>query len=234
MAFRDRTTGRRAAWLAPAAAAAALLVFAALAGELLRRPPPAGELRAVAVAYAVENSAGARIGALGVDWPSRLRENEDGLVRVRYAASPQWAAAFRAGASGRSPLRLTVTLAAGRLSIRPEPAAHVFDTARIAAAGFDSRSWIVSPEREGDYRLLVRLEAEPAAFRAVAIAAEGAEPGAEGEVALPIRVSTRYLVPQVALDLARLAASALAFLLTLPLAAAWLARRRRPKPERNR
>lgn len=217
-------------WPLLALAAASALAFALLAGGLLRRPPPAGDSRAVAVAYAVLNPAGVRIGALGVDWPRRLRENEDGLVKVRYAAAPRWAAAFRAqAAAGRAPLRLTVHLAAARLALRPEPASHAFDTARIAAAGFDRKSWIVSPEREGDYTLLVRLEAEPAGFAAVPIAAAGAPPAADGEVALPVRVSTRYLVPQIAVDLARLAASALTFLLTLPLAAAWLASRRRKR-----
>ena len=221
----ERLGARR--WPLLALAAAAALALALLLDDLLLRPPPAGAARAVAVPYAVVNPAGARIGALGVDWPRRLRENEDGLVRLRYAAAPEWAAAFRAQAAGRAPLELEATLAAARLALRPEPAAYSFDIARIAAAGFDARSWIVSPEREGDYTLLVRLEARPAGFRAVPIAAAGAEPGAEGEVALPIEVSTRYLVPQIAVDLARLAASALTFLLTLPLAAAWLARRRK-------
>jgi hypothetical protein len=219
---------RRSAPLALAAAAA--FAFALLADDGLSRPPPAGDPRAVAIPYAVVNPAGRRIGALGIDWPRRLRENEDGLVRVRYAAAPEWAAAFRAQAADRrAPLRLTVRLAAARLELQPQPADYAFDTARIAAAGSDERSWIVSPDKEGDYTLLVRLDAEPAGFAAVPIAAAGAAAGAAGEVALPIAVSTRYLVPQWALDLARLAASALTFLLTLPLAAAWLQRRRKKR-----
>jgi hypothetical protein len=225
-----RVSGRW--WPGLAFAALAALALALFLDDLLRRPPPASPPRAAAMPYAVLNPAGRRIGALAVDWPRHLRENEDGLVELRYSAAPGWAAAFRASAAdARTPLKLTVRLAAARLSLRPEPAEHRFDTARIAAAGSDRRSWILSPDKEGDYILLVRLEAEPAGFEAVPIAAAGVAQGGGGEVALPVRVSTRYLVPQWAVDLARLAASGLAFLLTLPLAAAWLARRRGAKPK---
>ena len=201
------------------AAAGLALLYAGLAfADRLFAPPALGPSHAAIAAFQVLNPKGRRIGTLAVDYPRRLRENQDAEVRVRYSAEAAWRSQFAAAAGPRPTLRLTAHLAAGRLALAPQPADYVFDNRRILAGG-DSRSWILSPEREGDYTLLVRLDAEPAGFRSVPIAVNAAPQGRRDSVALPVAVHTRYSVPGWTVDLAKAAASLLAFLLTLPFAA---------------
>ena len=188
---------------------------------------PAPPARAAGAAFHVANPAGKRIGTLAIDYPRRLRENQDSEIRVRYEAEAAWrdqfAAAAGRAAAPRPTLKLSVHLAATRLVLEPPPPSYDFDNARILAGG-DGRSWILSPRQEGDYVLLARLHVEPAGFRAIPVAANRQDLGRAGTVSLPVTVVTRYSVPQVAVDLGKAAASLLAFLLTLPFAASLVKR----------
>lgn len=180
--------------------------------------PASAPARSAAAAFHVANPAGKRIGTLAIDYPRRLRENQDAEIRVSYSAEAAWRDRFAAAAGPRPALKLAVHLAAGRLTLEPPPASYRFDNEKILAGG-DMRSWILSPRQEGDYTLLARLEVEPAGFRAIPVVANRQDLGRPGTVALPVTVVTRYSVPQASVDLARAAASLLAFLLTLPFAA---------------
>ena len=222
----------RRRWLPLGLAGLAGLVIAfTLVDRLFLRPPPDGADLGPAsfAALGVRSPYGAAVGTLDVEYPRSLRENEDGSILVRYRAAEGWRERFAAAPD----LRLEVSIDAARLDIAPAPARHAFDNARIAAAGRDSRRWILSPKAEGDYTLLVRLSAQPAGFTTHHVAANGALLGEEEEVGLPVAVSTRYLVPQLAVDLAKGGVALLSFLLTLPAAAyaiRHLLRRRRPRP----
>jgi hypothetical protein len=177
-------------------------------------PAPRDDPPEAATVFAVLNPRGARIGALDVQYPARLRENQDGAILVRYSADEAWRERFAAA----SDLRLEVAVHGGRLEVGPAPTAYAFDNRRIAATGADARRWIVSPEAEGDYTLLVRLAAAPAGFAVRRLTANG-EIREGAEAALPVAVETRHGLPQVAIDSAQLAVGLISFLLTLPAAA---------------
>lgn len=201
-----------------AAAGLGLLYAGLVFADRAFAPPALGPAHAAVAAYHVVNPKGVRIGTLAIDYPRRLRENQDAEVRVRYSAEAAWRSQFARAAGPRPTLKLTVHLAASRLTLAPQPAHYAFDNGRILAGG-DSRSWILSPGPEGDYTMLVRLDAEPAGFRAVPVAVNAEAQGRSDSVALPVTVHTRYSVPGWVVDLAKAAASLLAFLLTLPFAA---------------
>jgi hypothetical protein len=83
--------------------------------------------------------------------------------------------------------------------------------------GEDSHAWTVSPKQEGDYRLLVKFSVEPESFTALPVAVNGVDVSANGETSLPVRVNTRYDVPQSWIDVMKTLGYVFSFLLTLPL-----------------
>jgi hypothetical protein len=218
-----------------------LLVFPGLVGLLagpwfadyaLRRPPPDGADpsdpgQVAAPAFLVRNPGGARIGTLEVQYPRSMRENEARPIQVRYVAAPAW----RAGFAAYRGVRIEASVGGARLNLTPEPARYAFRNDRIAARGEDGRGWEISPQAEGDYRLHLRLEVEPADFSVGRIAANGQEGAAGDDVSLPVTVYTRYSVSQTTVDIAKAAASLAGFLLTLPLLSSlakwWVGSRRR-------
>ena len=195
---------------------AALFAVPAVADLAFRRPPPeaadpADPGQRAAPLFAVRNRRGAEIEILNVDYPRSMRENEARPLHLRYVAAPGWRSAF---ARDRE-VRIQATVGGARLNLVPDPAHYAFRNDRIVARGGDGRGWSVSPQAEGDYRLHVRLEVEPADFPVARIHANGARTAGD-DVSLPVTVYTRYKVSQATVDWVKAIGTVLGFLLTLP------------------
>jgi hypothetical protein len=185
---------------------------------------------------ALRNSSGTTIGWLRIKYLRSMRENEDAPLDVEYLADR---AAWSADPSLPIALKLAVSVRASHLSILPQPNEYAFDIQRVMRAGGDNHIWTVSPEKEGDYTLVVRLDVAPSSFRAIPEEVNGSVLANEaGEIPLPVTVYTEYLVPQAAINLCKAAGAILSFLLTLPMSKIildrYLAKRSRKRGQKSR
>ena len=174
-------------------------------------PPPSSIAAAPFRPIQVHAPDGQAIGWLQISYPQNIRENEEQQLDIRYIGDK--------GKWGRVKdiQGMSVAVAAANLGLFPTPYEYRFNLDRIVKTGEDSHVWTVSPKQEGDYRLLVKFDVEPESFTAVPVAVNGAQMTTNGETSLPIRVTTRYNVPQSWIDVMKTIGYVLSFLLTLPL-----------------
>ncbi len=171
-----------------------------------------GAAPSVATPLAVRTPQGQLLGWLRVTYPRTIRQNQDAPIDVLYKAQPD---TWKSAAKG--PVSLAVAIRVNRLTVQPKPYTYRFDTARITRSGQDNHIWVLSSKQEGDYTLVLRLTAQPPDVQVRHIEVNGTPaPMNSAEVALPVRVETRYDVPQAVVDLGKAIAATLSFLLTLP------------------
>lgn len=154
---------------------------------------------------------GQTIGWLQISYSESIRQNEEAQVDVKYVGDKgKWGRVKDIGS-------MSVLIQAANLGLFPEPFEYRFNLARIVQMGEDSHSWTVSPKQEGDYRLLVKFNVEPESFTAVPVEVNGLQVTTDGQTSLPVRVNTRYNVPQSWIDVTKAIGYVISFLLTLPL-----------------
>ncbi|HEY4264815.1 MAG TPA: hypothetical protein VGM72_05815 [Micropepsaceae bacterium] len=154
---------------------------------------------------------GQTIGWLQISYPESIRQNEEQQLDVKYIGDKgKWGRVKDIAA-------MSVLIQAANLGLFPEPFEYRFNLARILRTGEDSHVWTVSPKQEGDYRLLVKFNVEPDSFTVLPVAVNGIDVSTNGETSLPVRVNTRYDVPQAWVDGLKAFGYVLSFILTLPL-----------------
>jgi hypothetical protein len=201
---------------------AVLLFLAGIAGFLtvpffLERaappPPPEANLAGPSEVRPIQvrTPDGQIIGWLQISYPESIRQNEEQQLDVKYIGDK--------GKWGRVKdiASMSVLIQAANLGLFPEPFEYRFNLARIVQTGEDSHVWTVSPKQEGDYRLLVKFNVEPETFTVLPVAVNGVDVSTNGETSLPVRVNTRYDVPQAWIDVLKALGYVLSFILTLPL-----------------
>jgi hypothetical protein len=201
---------------------AVLLFLAGISGFLvipffLERAAPSPVPQASLVAphevrpIQVRTPDGQAIGWLQIGYPESLRQNEEQQLDIKYVGDKgKWGRVKDIAA-------MSVLIQAANLGLFPEPFEYHFNLARVVQTGEDSHVWTVSPKQEGDYRLLVKFSVQPESFTILPVAVNGIDVNTNGETSLPIRVNTRYDVPQSWIDVMKTFGYVLSFLLTLPL-----------------
>jgi hypothetical protein len=169
-------------------------------------------------------------------YPERLRENETGVVTLRYERVQEQ----RKGYAASSPI-ITTALQISDREITAELASSGFKIAPASAVKREKGvslplviKWTITPEKEGQHALVLDvsdmfLRAMPKSNDQVTtdFMLNGAQAlmRDEGVVDLPIKVTTQWGVSQIAVSLVSGFFALLAFVVSYPVLVAWLKRR---------
>lgn len=116
----------------------------------------------------------------------------------------------------------SISVYASHLTLKPEPLEYEFDLLVLQSSGADRHIWTISPQVEGDYTIVARLNV-PNGFRATAVSVNGTElADGAAEISLPVAIYTRHKTTQAAVTLWKVAGTIISFLLTLPLTKMWV------------
>lgn len=167
----------------------------------------------------VESNSGSKIGWFRITYSRKLRENEDAPLTVQYDASA-WKSLSVAN-TAVFPSQISVSLNAVHLDIAPRPLEYVFDIDRLKLFGQDDHVWTISPKKEGDYTLIVHLQAQPLdsfSIKNTEVNSKLISNNNTNEFPLPLTVYTKFNVPQADIDVLKGVGTVFSFILTLPAA----------------